>query len=62
MYSFKRLSQVFKSAQNISFDDSSKIVLISDCHRGDGSGADDFSRNQLPYFAALTYYNKKNKK
>jgi UDP-2,3-diacylglucosamine pyrophosphatase LpxH len=60
MYSFKRLSQVFKSAQNIPFDDSSKIILISDCHRGDGSGADDFSKNQLPYFAALTYYNNKN--
>lgn len=31
---------------------------MSDCHRGDGSLADDFLKNQTLYFAALTYYNK----
>ena len=48
--------QVFKSAQQIPFDDTSRIILMSDCHRGDGSWADDFSRNQNIYFAALSYY------
>jgi UDP-2,3-diacylglucosamine pyrophosphatase LpxH len=60
MYEYRRLSGVFESAQQISFDDSSKIILMSDCHRGDGSWVDDFSKNQYLYFAALThYYNEK---
>ncbi|MDS0525101.1 metallophosphoesterase family protein [Clostridium sp. SHJSY1] len=52
----KRISEVFNSSEKISFDDSSKIVLLSDCHRGNGSWADDFSNNQNLFFAALTYY------
>jgi UDP-2,3-diacylglucosamine pyrophosphatase LpxH len=56
----KRISKVFESADQITFDDSSRIVLMSDCHRGDGSWTDDFSRNQNPYFAALTHYYNKN--
>jgi len=60
MYEFKRLSKVFESAEEILFDDSSRIVLISDCHRGDGSLADDFIKNQNIYFAALTYYYNEN--
>lgn len=60
MYEFKRLSQVFEAAEQIPFDDSSRIILMSDCHRGDGSWADDFSRNQNIYFAALTHYYNEN--
>lgn len=56
----KHLSQVFKSAEQIPFDDSSRIVLMSDCHRGDGSWADDFSNNQNLYLAALKYYYREN--
>jgi UDP-2,3-diacylglucosamine pyrophosphatase LpxH len=52
----KRISEVFDSADKVSFDNSSKIVLMSDCHRGNGSWADDFSSNQNLFFAALTYY------
>ena len=33
---------------------------MSDCHRGDGSWADDFSKNQNIYFAALTHYYNEN--
>lgn len=40
----------------IPYDNLSKIVLMSDCHRGDGSWADTFSKNQNIYFAALNYY------
>ncbi len=40
----------------IPFDDSSKIVLISDCHRGDGSWVDDFSHNQNIYYSAVKQY------
>jgi predicted phosphodiesterase len=56
MYGYKRLFKIFETAEQILFDDSSKIILMSDCHRGDGTWADDFSRNQNIYFAALTYY------
>lgn len=60
MNSLKHISKVFETAKQISFDDSSRFVLMSDCHRGDGSWADDFSKNQNLYFAALTnYYNEK---
>jgi len=58
MNTLKRISQVFESAQQVLFDDSCRVILMSDCHRGDGSWADDFSRNQNLYFAALTYYYK----
>ena len=56
MNTLKRISKVFESAEEIPFDDSSKIVLMSDCHRGDGNWSDDFSKNQNIYFAALTHY------
>lgn len=60
MNKLKRISKVFESADEISFDDTSKIVLMSDIHRGDGSWADDFSKNQNLYFAALTHYYNEN--
>jgi UDP-2,3-diacylglucosamine pyrophosphatase LpxH len=33
-----------------------KIIVMSDCHRGDGSAADDFARNSLLYKCALEHY------
>lgn len=60
MNTFKRVSQVFQASEQIYFDDSSRIVFMSDCHRGDGSWGDNFSQNQNIYFAALTYYYNKN--
>jgi predicted phosphodiesterase len=56
MSTFNRLNEIFKSSLEIPFDDSSKIVLISDCHRGDGSWVDDFSHNQNIYYSAIKYY------
>jgi len=56
MSSLKRLSQVFKSADRIPFDDSSRIILMSDCHRGDGSQADEFFNNENLYISALNHY------
>ncbi len=53
---YNRLSAVFKSSQVIHFDNSSKIVLISDCHKGDGGWVDDFRDNQNIYYAAIKYY------
>lgn len=53
---FNRLSRIFHSSPEIPFDHNSKIVLISDCHRGDGSWVDDFSHNQNLYYSAIKYY------
>jgi len=51
-----RLSKIFKSSPDIPYNNASKIVLISDCHRGDGSWVDDFGHNQNIYYAAIKYY------
>jgi predicted phosphodiesterase len=52
----ERLDKVFESAEEISFDHTSKFILFSDCHRGDNSWADDFAGNQLLFFHALEHY------
>lgn len=56
MLAKKRLTKVFQSSPEIPFDDSSKIILFSDCHRGDNGWADDFADNQCLFFHALNYY------
>ncbi len=53
-----RVSQIYESAARIPTDDSTKMILMSDCHRGDGSQADDFFKNENLYISALNqYYN-----
>ncbi len=52
----KRLSQVLSNSKIIPFDESSRIVIMSDCHRGNSSWGDNFSGNQNLFFAALYYY------
>ena len=52
----KRLSKVFKNSKSIPFNNSSKIIIMSDCHRGDGSWGDTFSKNQNVFYAALNHY------
>lgn len=54
----KRISKVFNSSKEITFDKSSKFALMSDCHRGDGSWADDFARNSNLFNHALNHYYK----
>jgi predicted phosphodiesterase len=56
MSSKTRLDRAYKNAKRISFNDSSKFVLFSDCHRGDNSFADDFAKNRNIYFHALKHY------
>jgi len=56
MSSAKRLSRAYQNAKTISFDDTSKFILFSDCHRGDNSFADDFANNRNIYFHALSHY------
>ena len=59
MSCIKEISRVFKNAEVISFDESSKYVLMSDCHRGDGNWGDNFAKNQNIAFRALNYYYEK---
>ena len=56
MSSKSRLDRAYKNAFRISFDDASKFILFSDCHRGDNSFADDFANNRNIYFHALKHY------
>ncbi|OCA98959.1 metallophosphoesterase [Clostridium beijerinckii] len=50
---FKRL---YKTGKLIEFDEKSKIVFISDVHRGDGGYADSLRQNRNIYKAALGFY------
>ena len=54
-----RLSQVLRDAQVVLINDQSRIVLFSDCHRGDGGASDDFAHNEATYLYALKYYDER---
>jgi predicted phosphodiesterase len=56
MSSKTRLDSAYQNAKVITFDDSSKFILFSDCHRGDNSFADDFANNRNIYYHALRHY------
>lgn len=56
MSSDSRLTRAYKNAKVIPFDDDSKFILFSDCHRGDNSFADDFANNRNIYYHALQFY------
>jgi UDP-2,3-diacylglucosamine pyrophosphatase LpxH len=51
-----RLAEVFKSSEEIHFNNSQKFILFSDCHRGDNSWEDDFAPNQNIFFHAINSY------
>ncbi|MFT5103097.1 MAG: putative phosphodiesterase [Candidatus Latescibacterota bacterium] len=56
MSSSSRISSAYKTARRISFNDASKFIIFSDCHRGDNSFADEFANNRNIYFHALKHY------
>lgn len=58
MYFEKCLNKLLESSKIIYFDENSRIILFSDCHRGDGSWADDFAANENLYNFALRFYNR----
>lgn len=55
---YSRISEAFEDALRLPLDADSKYVLISDCHRGTGTTADNFLKNQHLYSAALQHYYK----
>lgn len=60
MKMLNRISNVFNSSEEISIDDKSKIIIMSDLHRGDGNWNDAFAKNNNIFFRALSYYYKEN--
>ena len=56
----KKLDRIFKNAKKIKIDDKTKLVIMSDCHRGNGNNHDKFNKNRNIYETALHYYYKKN--
>jgi UDP-2,3-diacylglucosamine pyrophosphatase LpxH len=52
----QRLSQVFETAVQVLFDDTSRFVFFSDCHRGTNGRTDAFARNETLFTHALQYY------
>ena len=52
----RRLSQVLETAKTFHFDDSSKFVLFSDLHRGNGGKADAFRPNAEMFLNTLQNY------
>ncbi|MGM0378260.1 MAG: serine/threonine protein phosphatase [Bacillota bacterium] len=56
MFTSQKLDKVYKKAKKMKFDNDSKLVFMSDAHRGDNSLSDDFAHNQNIYYYALNYY------
>lgn len=52
----RRLDKSFRNAPVLALYPHSRVVLVSDCHRGVGNSNDNFLKNQHLYFAALRYY------
>ena len=56
MNTITRLTEAYKKARIEYIDEKSKYIIFSDCHRGTGSLADEFLKNENTYNFALNYY------
>jgi len=56
MNKLEKVTRVYNKSDTIPFNDSSNLVLMSDCHRGDGSRSDNFINNRNIFYSALTQY------
>lgn len=52
----KRIDRALQHALRLPLNACSRYVIVSDCHRGEGTMNDNFLKNQNLYFAALEYY------
>jgi len=52
----KTINKIIKKAITLNIDDNSKLVIMSDCHRGNGSNYDNFLKNENVYNYALNHY------
>ena len=60
MSAYTRIQRVFMSADELQIDNNTKLAIMSDCHRGIGSAADNFAKNKHMYHAALNHYFREN--
>lgn len=51
-----KLNTLYKQSKIMDFNNESKLIFFSDCHRGDNSISDEFAHNQTIYLHALDYY------
>lgn len=56
MLTHNKLEHLYKSCKRIPIDSCSKIIVLSDCHRGSGNNGDNFYHNETIYSHALNYY------
>lgn len=55
----KTLDNVFNNSKRYKINDKTKLVIMSDCHRGNGNNHDNFVKNKDIYESALMqYYNR----
>ena len=55
----RRIDRALQDAVCLPLDRNSRYVIISDCHRGEGTANDNFLKNQHLYYAAMEYYLKR---
>lgn len=56
MLTEKRLDAAYQNAVRAELGADAKVIVFSDCHRGDDSASDEFTRNQAVFLHALEYY------
>jgi predicted phosphodiesterase len=56
MSNFRDLYSENTRIKNLPLSEDTKLIIMSDMHRGDGTGSDDFAHNSLLYKCALDYY------
>lgn len=52
----KKLDKIFEKSSKLIIDDNTKLVIMSDCHRGAGDNYDNFKKNKNIFKSALQYY------
>ncbi|MBO6016351.1 MAG: metallophosphoesterase family protein [Lachnospiraceae bacterium] len=55
----RKLRNIAERAKVLRIDEATRIVMMSDCHRGTGNWSDNFMANQNLFFRALEYYNER---
>lgn len=51
-----KLDKILKNSERLPIDENTKLVIMSDCHRGNGNNNDNFIKNQNIFESALIYY------
>jgi UDP-2,3-diacylglucosamine pyrophosphatase LpxH len=51
-----RLAKILRESEEIPFGNRDSFIILSDCHRGDNSAADDFAQNHTLFLFVLDHY------